>query len=385
MKNVLLVFGGESYEHDISIVTASQIYDKTKLDDVKLFPLYISKDGKFFLYNSKEFCIKDFAKGDYNSKIFKEITFIHGEKHKLFVKTRFGLKEYLTAEDVIFACHGGAGENGELVSFFKYFGFGTSAGSVSALSVCMNKYLFKQTLKGMKLPTVYGFRITKYEFENMLSDEQKCKIKFLQFPVIIKSNNGGSSIGLFVAKTRNEFEEKLKMAFEFDDEILVEKYLENTREFNVAILGTSEKYIVSDIDEPLKVDEILTFSDKYLTGANGKGSKKLSGKNSMAFSKRKFPADIDESVSKKIKDIASKIFKYLGLSGVVRIDFLYQEKTNKLYVCEVNSIPGSLAYYFFPENKISTNDLVRNLISVSNINREKISCVKREYCTNILG
>lgn len=383
MKNVLLVFGGESYEHDISVVTASQIYNKTKLDDVKFIPLYVSRDNVFYVYKSKVFDIKDFSINNFNLKNFKEVTFVLGEKKKLFAKTRFGLKEFVFADAAIFACHGGMGENGELVSLFKNMGIGVSAGTVSALSVCMNKNLFKQVMKGLKVPAVSGFKITKFQYE-FQQDKLKFKMRFFKFPLILKSNNGGSSIGLFVAKNKEEFDEKIKQAFEFDDEVLIEKYVEDAREFNVALVGNSSDFVISEIDEPLKENEILSFADKYLSNNNVKGSKKLFEGSSMASSMRKFPADIESELSDKIKMIAKKIFVELELSGVVRIDFLYQEKTGKLYVCEVNAIPGSLAYYFFKENKISTNDLVKKLIAVSEKNKKKISLIKREYLTTIL-
>ena len=379
MKNVLLVFGGSSYEHDVSIVTASQIFNKTMIDDIKLVPLYVSKKNHFYLYNSKNFNIKDFIDFKDKSKKFKEVKFISAEYEKLFEKTRFGLKEILSVKDAIIACHGGFGENGELVSFLDKFGISSSSGSFSALNICMNKFIFKQVMRGIKVPIVAGFKISKIDYENEF-ERIKIKIKLLKFPVIIKANSGGSSIGLFVAKNREEFNLKLKDAFEFDDEVLIEKYIESTREFNVAIVGSLSKYKVSEIDEPIKENEILTFADKYLSC----GGKKC-GKKSMASSLRKFPADICDSLKEKIKFYAEKIFVNLNLSGVVRIDFLYDEKNDKIYVCEVNAVPGSLAYYFFEENRISCNDLVLNLLDVCEKNKLTKQVLKQEYFTNILG
>ena len=376
MKNVLLVFGGESYEHDISIVTASQIYNKTKIDDVKLIPLYMTKTSEFYIYESKSFNLKDFTDSELNLKKFKKVVFLSSEKCKIFLKTRFGLKEYIFVEDAIFACHGGVGENGELVAFFNRFGIGTSAGNALSLSLSMDKFLFKQVMRGLKIPVVSGFKVTKRDyldsFENL-----KYRIRFLKFPMIIKINSGGSSIGLFVAKNRIEFYEMLNTAFEFDDEVLVEEFISDTREFNVAVIGENSRFEISEIDEPLKNTKILSFNSK-------KGGYKISQKNSMAESLRKFPAQVPDDLRLKIKKIAAKIFKELNFSGVVRIDFLYQKKTGKLFVCEVNAIPGSLAYYFFEENRISTNDLVRKLIKISEHNRQAIKHVKKEFLTNIL-
>lgn len=386
MKNVLLVFGGKSYEHDISVVTASQIYNKTRIQDVKLVLFYVSREGNFFIYEGDKFVLSDFAKSKFSAenKKFKQVSFVSGEKGVLFVKSFFGLKEYMKVDTAIFACHGRDGENGKLVSLFESVGIGCSAGSFEALGICMNKYLFKQVMRGLKIPTVLGFKVSKTDaIENPESVYEK--LKKLGFPVIIKANSGGSSIGVFVAKTQEEFIENLQAAFEFDREVVVEKLIEETREFNIAVLGNSEEFKVSDIDEPIKVHEVLTFGDKYLSG-NGKncGKMKMQGGNSMASQARKFPADLTFEQTNKLKGYALKIFESLGLTGVVRIDFLMDCKTGKFYVCEVNSIPGSLAYYFFNENKLLVNDLSLRLIKIAEDNRKKLNDFKIDFCTEIL-
>ncbi len=386
MKNVLLVFGGKSYEHDISIVTASQIFNKTRLDDVRLVPLYISRDNRYYIYTETKFDIKRFSGCVFlkNKKLFKEVVFVTGEKGKLFLKTRFGLKEYLIANLAIFACHGGCGENGELVSIFKDNGIFSSSGSIEALSLCMNKYLFKKQMKGLKIPVVQGFKFCKFELENDY-ENLKNKFKFMKFPIIAKANNGGSSIGVFLIKDRVELKEKLNQAIEFDNEILIEKYIKSAREFNVSILGDREDFVVSEIDEPIKQDEILSFANKYLDSVKSKGFAKGNCSGKMQNQNRKFPADISEMLSHKIKNIAAKIFKELNLFGVVRIDFLYDEEVDNLYVCEVNAMPGSLAYYFYDENRITTNYLVLKLIELAEKYKQKNYELNSEYYTNILN
>lgn len=386
MKNVLLVFGGMSYEHDISVVTASQIFNKTKSEKFKLIPLYISRENKMFLYESKVFDIKEFSQNSFSSKNkrFKEVSFVSAEKNRLFQKSVFGLKECLFVENAIIACHGGCGENGKLISLFENMGIKCSSGNFDALAVCMNKYLFKQVMKGVGVPIVSGYKLSKLDY---LCEEYKNKLflrlRFMRFPVVIKPCNGGSSIGLFVAESYDDFDAKVKEAFEFDDVLIIEKYVSNAREFNVAIIGTSSEFEVSEIDEPLKNNDVLSFADKYLSG--GKSSKKLAGtENSMVSQKRRFPADISEELREKIRQTASKIFKNLKLAGVVRIDFLFNEETNKLYVCEVNSVPGSLAYYFFEGNKIVLNNFVEKLLKISEVTWNDRLKINNEFVTNIL-
>lgn len=384
MKNVLLLFGGESYEHEISVVTASQIFNRTRIENVKLLPLYISKDNRFYFYENKQFVLKDFSSDivKFNGKKFKEIFFVSGEKNKLFIKSVFGLKEYLIANVAINACHGGFGENGKLVAFFESFGISCSSGDFDSLAVCMNKFLFKQVLKGMNVSVVSGFKITRQDYDK--ESEKKfvdLKLRFMKFPVVIKPNNGGSSIGLFVAKNKQEFDEGLKSAFEFDKEVVVEKFIEGCREFNVAVLTGSGECKISEIDEPLKSNEVLTFADKYLSSESGAKGKMKCG--SMDLGVRKFPADLPVEFANHMKNIALKIVKCLNLKGIVRIDFLFDESKRKVFVCELNSVPGSLAYYFF-ESGVLVNDLVLKLVEIAENNGNLKNTIKPDFITNIL-
>lgn len=381
MKNVLLVFGGMSYEHDISVVTAFQIMKKSRLENVNLVLFYVSRENKFFVCNKNNVKISDFSNKNFKgeNKNFKEVCFVSGETKKVFMKTRFGLKEYIQTDAAIFCCHGGDGENGRLVSYFELNGVPCSAGTSDALAVCMDKTLFKNTMKGMKIPVVAGFEVERSCYlknKNCLENY----LKFYKFPLIVKVNSGGSSIGVFVAENMEELDEKLSQAFELDDRVVIEKFIKNAREFNIAVIGDGKSFEVSEIDEPIKDDELLTFADKYLK-TDSKGVK--GGKSGMDSSKRKFPADIDESLKTKIQKIAERIFIGLGLRGVVRIDFLYDEANDKVYVCEVNAIPGSLAYYFFKKNKIVTNDLIIRLISIAEKGFEN-RCFDKNFVTNIL-
>lgn len=381
MKNVLLVFGGVSYEHDISIVTAFQIYKKSRLENINLILFYVSRDGKFYVVDDKKIDIEKLSKHKFNSKIkgLKEVVFVTGEKQKIFTKTRFGLKEFLSANVAIFACHGGDGENGKLVTIFENNGIACSAGSSDALAACMDKFLFKTIAKGLKIPVVSGFKVSKFDYYNN-KEMIGLELNKLKFPVIIKINAGGSSIGLFKAENKDEFEQKINDAFEFDDEVIVEKFIPNTREFNVAILGDYEQFEVSEIDEPIKNNDVLTFADKYLSNNSGK----IKGKGSMASMVNKKIVDLPEKTQQEMVKISSKLFTSLRLHGVVRIDFLYDTAKDKLYVCEVNTIPGSLAFYFFKKNRIVTNDLIECLVFIAekNFNPNKI---KSDYIVDILS
>jgi len=211
MKNVLLVFGGKSYEHDISVVTAMQIYKKARLKDINLVLFYVSRQDEFFVCDSKKAKLVDFSLKNFNkkNKAFKGVCFVSNEKKKLFLKTRFGLKEFLTCDSAIIACHGGDGENGRLVTFLEKQGIVCSAGNSKALSFCMDKFMFKSLMRGLKLPIVSGFCISKDDY---LNDKIKLEdyFKFYKFPLVIKANSGGSSIGVFIVEDIDDFNDKIK-------------------------------------------------------------------------------------------------------------------------------------------------------------------------------
>ncbi len=411
MKNILLVFGGKSYEHEISVVTASQIYNRTNIKDVNLVPFYVSREGDYFIYNSKKFDLNDFSKTGFSSKNkkFKPVCFVSGERGIIFAKTFFGLKEILKVKHAIIACHGGNGENGKLVSELENAGIASSSGNFDALAVSMNKFLFKQVMRGLKIPVVSGFKCTKNEYLTCPKNILKM-VKKIKFPVIIKPNNGGSSIGLFIAKNEVEFCEKISSAFEFDDEVVIEKQIENTREFNVAVVGTRDSYKVSEVDEPQKLHEVLHFVDKYFSSGKDNnlmgtkilknsisskekksknsalGGSKLVGEkvNSMFGQNRNFPAKIDDKLKDTLQKYAAKVFCGLGLSGVVRIDFLYCTDTSKIYVCEVNAVPGSLAFYFFSQNSFCIDSFVKTLILIAEENGLTNKNFNPDYIARVL-
>lgn len=384
MENVLLVFGGMSYEHDISIVTASQIYNKTRFEKVNLIPLYITKNNRFFVYKTDKFDISDFSNFDEKTagKYFKEVVFISGEKEKLFSKSLFGLKEYLKVSIAIIACHGGMGENGKLVSFLESFGIYSSSGSFEGLAISMNKMLFKNIMRGVKIPVVSGFVVNQKTYQEY-KDSINLRLRFMKFPVVLKPVNGGSSIGLFVAKTKEDFEKMILSAFEFDEEVLVEKFISGAREFNVAIMGDTEDFLVSEVDEPVKLSEILSFEDKYLSGSKSKNGG-VEQNCSMSSQKRNFPANITDELREKMRNFAKNAFKSLKLSGVVRIDFLYDECRDKLYICEVNAVPGSLSYYFFSKGKVLINEFIEILIKEAKKKQDKGNNFKIDYVTKVL-
>ena len=215
--------------------------------------------------------------------------------------------------------------------------------------------------------------------------------------MIVKPVNLGSSIGIKKGSNRESLIDALELAFSFTDIILVEKAITNMREINCAVIGDKFNCETSVLEEPFGNDEILSFADKYMSGGGAKGAKgtkvgakygdvgakngnlgtKLcepsGAKSGMASLKRQIPAQLEEDTASKIREYAMKAFKYMGCTGVARIDFIIDKSTGQIYANEINSIPGSLSYYLFEPKGIKYSELIDRLINIAieNYKREE--------------
>lgn len=363
--NIAIVFGGKSVEHDVSIVTAKQIYNLCK-NNYNVLLIYVNKNNELLNYTNLNFDFKDFKT---TNNYFKQMYLQNGYAN---IKTTFAINKKVKIDCAIMCTHGGNGENGTLASHFISCKIPVTAGNSTALGISMNKWLSKQFFKAEKINYVKGFYADTNSSLTTIDNQIK---QSFDYPVIIKPNGGGSSIGIKIANNFEELKECLKVAFEFDYSVVVEKALTNFTEYNCAVFGDSENFEISKIDQPLKNDQILSFKDKYLNGDKSK-------KGSMKTQKREYPV-LDQSLKQKIEEYSAKIFKNLGFYGVVRIDYMYQPKLKKLYVNEINAIPGSLANYFFIDNKLRANMFIDKLISIGIKNYNKMFNLNQNYITNL--
>jgi len=388
MKNALLIFGGKSFEHDISIITALIIYRNAKNCGYNLLPVYINKNQEWFYYAKENMSInlfKNFEK-NYKKNGFKK-AYLKTNKNFIFYSNGI-IEKKIKVDCALNCCHGGMGEDGTLVSILENSKIPVSSGDSLAMGVCMDKVLSKKFFNSLKIPTINYFKFTKDDYLNNKEKILK-NIDKLSLPIILKPSRLGSSIGIEVVKTIEEFDLAAKTALEFDDVILVERaILTNLREYNVAVMRVNNEIIVSELDKPIRKDEILSFKDKYI--GNGKTSSKnnintKSGVKGEYLTFKKL-SDVDlktESIN-KIKFYSRKVYEELNLNGVVRIDYIVDDK-NKIYLNEINTIPGSLAYYFFIPNVFKSFDEYLNVILNSAIYRyeNKVIC-KNEYITNLI-
>ena len=386
-KNVLVVFGGKSFEHDISIITTVIMMKNYTGGKYKLLPVYISKDNQWFFFTGEKLEVglfKDFET-TYRQKGFVK-AFLKNQSKFLFYKKGI-FEKSLPVYSVLNCCHGGAGENGDLNAIFGYNNIPISSGDVCAMGVSMNKLYTKFVLNGLKINCVKYVAIERDKYQSFKGKMLK-EVENLGFPVIIKPSMLGSSIGISIANNIKELEEALNLAFEFDNEILVESAILNgMKEYNVACLKTKNGIVVSEIDYACRSDKILSFKDKYI-GNNNTDGKKIAGGTKKCGGyltiKKDFPAKVSDKLRNMLREMSLEVYEKLNLRGPVRIDFLV-DKRGKVYLNELNAVPGSLAYYFFVPSIFKTlSQYIDNIIDYSIYENDKNKVLKKEYITNLI-
>ena len=387
-KNALIIFGGNSYEHEISIITALIIYNNSRKSVYNLIPVYIDRNNEWFFYeqnNIKIQMFKDF-KQNYKKNGFKKIYFKLNQ-NAIFYKKR--LKEVKIDIDVCLnCCHGGEGENGDIISFLKLHNILVSSASSTALGVCMNKSLTKIFAKGLNIPTLKFDVLSKDMFEENSELINDIALK-IGYPIIIKPLNLGSSIGIDIVNNEQALKEKLEIAFSFDNQVLIEKAIvQNMEEYNVACMLDNNQIIVSQIDKPIRKGDILSFNDKYVGDCKNDNncnnhSLKVGkfGSKAQYLSKKELGVGISSKIKRKIQFYSKKIYQKLGLSGVVRIDFIGQKE--KIFLNEINAVPGSLAYYFFvPYNFKNVSSYIDAILNQTLKNKQQQT--NKEYITKLI-
>ena len=331
MKKIAIIFGGRSVEHEVSIVTALQCYTAIK-NAHKPIMIYLDRDNVPRLCKLRSKDIKGAIK-----------------------RSRIIDLSHLSDYTMINCCHGGIGEGGELSAILDFYGIKYTNANCLSSALCMDKMLTKTCLKAHKIPLIPAKSYGKLPPLNELNR--------LSYPVIVKPQHLGSSICVQKCMDAHMASLAIDAALEYDSAVMVERCIDPLIEYNCAIFRSNGKYIVSDIEQPVSHGETLSFSDKYLSKSkHSKGNSRL------------IPAPISPKLKSQIEHLTQKVYLLLGLKGVVRVDYLYDRRNGKLYLNEINTVPGSLAFYLFESKGISYVELVDMLVNEADCqNEEKIT------------
>ena len=351
MKNIAVFYGGKSVEHDISVITAMQAMVNLG-NNYNVYPVYIKPDGTFItadnLMSAETYL--DFANNVKNSRV---VSFLLGLPCMQILKNG-RVKKQINIDCALLCNHGHGGEDGSLQGLLELCEIPYTSCSVPSSAITMDKHLTKVLLEQAHIDTPAYVHFNRCEYEANKQRFLKEIIKRLNFPCIIKPAKLGSSVGISICENDDMLEEEITSAFMYDDKILVENFVSNAREFCCAVFKIGNDNLISNVQE-VKKNKIFTFEEKYLSRSERTTSK------------------ISKDLEKRIKEYSEQSYNVLECNGIVRVDFLYNEKQDQLYVNEVNSIPGSLAFNLF---NTSFTDLLSTLIEET-ISKKKM---QKEIC-----
>ena len=338
-QNLLILFGGESNEHEVSLKSASNVIDSIDKDEFNLTTIGITKDGKWWLYEGKTDDIRNNTWKDY----IKYEAIISPSKNSKGIVI---LKEngYETKNiDVCFpVLHGRNGEDGTVQGLLQLAGIPCVGGNTLSMALAMDKKYSKIIFEYFGIPVVPVTYIDKtYDFDKLKNE--------LTLPVFVKPANSGSSVGCHKVTDISQLKEALDDALLTDNSVLIEKYID-CREIEFAILGNDEPMATMP-GEITSDSGFYDYETKYIN---------TSGVNIIA------PADISKEMTKTMQEYAIKAYKALGLSGFSRVDFFVDKKTNEIYLNEINTIPGFTASSMYPylmqKENIPCSELTKKLI-----------------------
>ena len=383
--NIAVFFGGESVEHEVSIISAHQAIEALDKNKYNVIPVYVSKERKLY--------VSDLLKDMSNYKDLKHLisqctqVSITSEDNRVVIRpvkpSLFGPKELGTIDVAIPVMHGTNGEDGTIQGFFEMLKVPYAGCDLYGAAIGQDKVLQKNVLSDNNLPITNWFWVYGSEMDTH-QNEILDKVHRLIYPVIIKPARTGSSVGISIAHNDEEYLACFDEARQYDEKIITEKVVKPMREINCSVVGDSYSCVASVLEEVSSVsqDELLSFSDKYLGG--GKSSKSQ-GSKGMASTARIVPAPLTDEQTRLVQQLAKETFRVLGTSGVCRIDFLMDADTKKVYVNEINTIPGSLAFYLWQAAGVSFSELMDKLVELALDRERRRSKMTFSYETNILS
>lgn len=354
MKNIAVFFGGQSVEHQVSIITGTLTVNSLDSQKYNGIPIYCSQDGLWFtgeqLRDIDSYKNLDFSK-------LKRVTLKAGE-NVLYQIIGKKLKAICNIALAINCMHGERGEDGCLFGYLSMCKIPLASPPLFASATSISKTNSKIFLNGLHIKTLPYITIDR------LSD---CSLveKALGYPLIVKPDCGGSSIGVGCAYNSKQLYQSVSYALKFGEKVIVEPLIKDFTEINCAVYSVGGSMFASPCERPIKRSDFLSFGDKYCSG------------------EREFPANIPENISKRIQSLSKRVYQGLGCKGIIRIDFMLIE--DKIYLNEINTVPGSLAYYLFCNTLKEYSALLTQLIVEGESLFAKSQTYQTQFSSGILN
>ena len=381
MKQIGVFFGSRSPEHDISIITAMRVIGGFKsLPEYAVVPVYIGRTGQW-RFGDALGDIAFYRNPQYEKPLprYRADTFSFTDSRLILRRNRTSIFSgpAEVALDLAFPCfHGSFGEEGTVQGFFEMAGIPYVGCGVLPSALAMSKIHARRVLDRVGIPSVPTAVLSREVFGQDRKAAIAEALKKIQFPIFVKPNTLGSSIGVARASNEKELEWALEVAFQFDTTALVEQAVQNLKEVNVAVIG-HRTLLVSETEEPQFKSAYQTFEEKYVI----KGGTLTQGKGK---TKSKIPADLPSDIAKAVKGAAETAYRALGASGISRFDFFVDAKTWQWYLGEINPLPGSLQAHLWEASGIPLPQLLEKLVGAAQERFAEEQALTRVFDSSVL-
>lgn len=376
-KIVAVIFGGRSVEHDVSVLTGLQFLEALNPTLYIGLPVYVDPLGGWWtgdaLTRRSHYPITD---DHYKAltAVQLDLATTSSGRPRLIAREKgfFGDKALNIGFDIMVpAIHGSNGEDGTLQGLLEFSAVPYTGCRLMGSALTMDKVAAKSWARQHGLPVLPELMLARpksghYLDEDGLKEDIKTVLAGFTYPYCVKPCNLGSSVGVSKADDFDGLMASLIQVFRIDSEAMIEPFVPNLAEYNIAVRRNDQSKVqTSAIERPSSDGDLLDFKNKYLSGDKGGPKLDTAPSEGMASLNRTLnPQEIDEKQEKLIRSTASALFDGMKLAGSVRIDFLCDSKSGEIWFNEVNTIPGSFAYFLWEgaEPPVSFLELTGNMI-----------------------
>ena len=367
-------FGGKSPEHDISIITGQLVLGGLKRAGYDACGIYVGPDGSWHMGTELESIA--FFKKPGDLKRFGRIELDLERSRGKMVFRKKGILGKEAAIDFAFPCfHGRNGEDGTMQGLFELMGIPYAGCGVAASAIAMDKVLTKQLYEQAGFPTAKFIYFYRSDWERKKSDYMKKIETGLAWPLFVKPARLGSSIGIARVKNAAELVQAIDVAFHYDEKVLVEEGVPNAMDVTCAVMG-HETVRSSLLQECIMTEGFFSYEDKYLTGGGAQF-----GRGNANF---EIPARLDEATTAMIRNIAEQVFVKFECSGIARVDFLCDTETKKVYVNEINALPGTLYHHLWEKSGVPLAELLKGIVAAGMRRHEEAGSITSSFSSGVL-
>ena len=326
---VAVIFGGRSGEHEVSLMSARSVLSVLAPEKYDITQIGITKAGHWLTGNN---VLESFETGREEELLSAMIYPDTAKKGVYYIEGVSGIRKWSDIDVIFPVLHGTFGEDGTIQGLFELADVAYVGAGVVGSAVGMDKGVFKEVMRANDIPVVESVLVLRSEIEKDINAVIEKAEQVSAYPLFAKPANLGSSVGVTKCHNRSDMHEGLMEAASFDRRVLIERGVWNTREIEVSVLGNNEP-VASVCGEILPSREFYTYESKYLDGT----------------SVSQIPAELPAETAEQIREYAVRAYKLIDSAGMARVDFFVEKDTNRIYLNELNTIPGFTKISMYPE------------------------------------